>query len=104
MTGELAIGRRYSIRLKNPAFPGTLEGRLRSVRLPRGVLGNDDGEHCVWISGESFEWFLRPDEIEAAHEVGEPEEPSLPALVPPRCCAHVPFPLARGPRARRAAR
>lgn len=87
MTNELAIGRRYRIKLRNPAFPGRLEGRLRSIRLPRGMLGNVDGEHSVWVSGESFEWFLRPDEIEAAQEMPEADEPSLLAFVPPRCCA-----------------
>jgi hypothetical protein len=87
VTNELAIGRRYRITLRDPAFPGRLEGRLRSVRLPQGMLGNVDGEHSVWVSGESFEWFLRPDEIEAAQEMPEADEPSLLAFVPPRCCA-----------------
>jgi hypothetical protein len=83
---ELTIGRRYILGVKSAGHRGRLEGRLRSTRLPRGVLGNEDGEHSIWVSGESFEWFLRPDEIESAHEVAEPDDPEMFALLPARSC------------------
>jgi hypothetical protein len=87
MIGELTVGRRYRITLHSKAFPGHLEGRLRSVKLPRGVLGNDDGFHSIWLSGESFDWFLRPEEIDAVEELPEKhgQLPSTP-LVPSRIC------------------
>jgi hypothetical protein len=88
MIDELTIGRRYRLTLKSKAFPGWLEGRLRSVKLPRGVLGNEDGTHSIWLSGESFEWFLRPDEIETVQELGEDtDEIAPPPLLPERACA-----------------
>jgi hypothetical protein len=88
MIGELTMGRRYRITLKSAVFRGYLEGTLRSTRLPRGVLGNDDGEHSIWLSGESFEWFLRPLEIDSATELPEPDEDEAhEPILEPRVCA-----------------
>jgi hypothetical protein len=104
------LGKRYVLGVRSPSGRGRLEGRLRSTRLPRGVLGNDDGEHSIWISGDTFEWFLRPREIESAQEVEEPGEPEMLALVPARACERPLHPsrsaaLVRGARtARRSSR
>jgi hypothetical protein len=86
MIRELTIGRRYRIRLKSPACRGSLEGVLRSTRLPEGMLGNSDGEHCVWLAGESFEWFLRPDEIRSIELLlPRPDDEAVPVLAPREC-------------------
>ena len=88
MIDELCIGRRYRFTLRDPALPGYLEGELRSTSLPRGTLGNNDGEHRVWVSGELFEWFLRIEDIGSIQElVDEPPEPSSPE-VPRELCSY----------------
>jgi hypothetical protein len=80
MIDELGIGRRYRVTLKEPACPGWLEGVLRSARVPAGFLGNDDGAHSLWLVGETFEWFLRPDEIETIEDLTEASQESAPWL------------------------
>jgi hypothetical protein len=77
MIDQLCIGKRYRITLRNHVAAGHLEGVLRSTNLPRGSLGNKDGEHCIWLTGELFEWFLRIGDIAAIQELDEPTEPGL---------------------------
>lgn len=77
MIDQLIVGKRYRITFRARAFGGHLEGLLRSTELPRGALGNHDGRHCIWLSGELFEWFLRPEEIATIHEVADPCEARL---------------------------
>jgi hypothetical protein len=69
MTQGLCIGKRYRFTLAGGASLGSLEGVVRSLSLPAGVLGNGDGEHRIWIAGEQFEWFLRPGEIAEFEEL-----------------------------------
>ena len=88
MIDQLCIGKRYRLQLSGAAVSGYLEGVLRSTRLPRGTLGNSDGEHRIWISGEEFEWFLRPGDIQAIHELEDaPAEAPVPIL-PRDLCEH----------------
>jgi hypothetical protein len=85
MIGGLTIGRRYRIGLQGRALAGFVEGVLRSVRVPGGFMGNDDGAHSVWVAGETFEWFLRPEEIASIRELEvEPEPAPQPAIASAR--------------------
>jgi hypothetical protein len=69
MTDGMSIGKRYRFRLKGRTALGALEGVVRSLSLPAGMLGNRDGEHRIWVAGEQFEWFLTPAEIAGFEEV-----------------------------------
>jgi hypothetical protein len=69
MTDGMSIGKRYRFRLKGRTALGALEGVVRSLSLPPGMLGNRDGEHRIWVAGEQFEWFLTPAEIAGFEEV-----------------------------------
>jgi hypothetical protein len=51
---------------------GYLEGRVRSVSVPTGLMLNADGRHRIWIAGRDVEWFLRPDEVDAIEEITPP--------------------------------
>ena len=62
-------GRWYRIVLESG---GSLEGRVRSVSLPAGLMLNADGRHEIWVAGETIEWFLRPDEVRSAAEIDPP--------------------------------
>ncbi|CAN5632419.1 hypothetical protein BH24ACT26_BH24ACT26_03700 [soil metagenome] len=84
----MVVGKRYRINLRSPDCGGYLEGLLRSTRLPRGVLGNDDGKHSIWVAGELFDWFLRTDDIDAVEQIEDaPKEHSLAALFHRPVCA-----------------
>ena len=96
MIDELCIGKRYRITLRNHVAAGYLEGILRSTSLPRGSLGNKDGDHCIWLSGELFEWFLRVDDIGAIQALDEPRERGL--LVAPRAACRLGATPLRHPR------
>jgi hypothetical protein len=63
------VGSWYRIRLVDG---GALEGRVRSVSVPAGLMLNDDGRHSIWIAGLDLEWFLCPDEVEAMEEILPP--------------------------------
>lgn len=69
MTGELKIGNSYRIAIRNGEHTAWVEGEVRSLDLPRGVLGNRDGRHPIWVTGRQFDWFLRADEVESAEEL-----------------------------------
>ena len=74
MTTGLSIGKRYRFTIRGRYCCGTLEGVLRSLTVPLGMLGNGDGEHRVWVAGDQFEWFLRSSEIEGFEELQEMSE------------------------------
>lgn len=85
MTIGLSVGKRYRFTIKGRFCSGTLEGVLRSLSVPAGMLGNADGEHRVWIAGDEFEWFLRANEIAGFEELGAaPDTRALPAATKPR--------------------
>lgn len=86
MIDQLCVGKRYRVQLRSPVA-GYLEGLLRSTTVPRGALGNDDGEHTIWISGELFDWFLRTTDIRAIDELDQAPEAPVGALPRP-LCAH----------------
>ncbi len=71
VTKELRIGCRYRIGVRAGACRGSLEGQVRSLDLPAGVLGNVDGYHRIWVAGRLCDWFLRLDEVESVEELGE---------------------------------
>jgi hypothetical protein len=74
MTIGLSVGKRYRFTINGRFCSGTLEGVLRSLSVPAGMLGNADGEHRVWIAGDEFEWFLRSTEIAGFEELREASE------------------------------
>ena len=78
MTIGLSVGKRYRFTIQGRFCSGTLEGVLRSLSVPTGMLGNADGEHRVWIAGEEFEWFLRSSEIAGFEELCEAFDTSTP--------------------------
>ena len=86
MIDEMTVGGRYRITLRGGDARGYLEGVLRSAHLPMGMMGNDDGEHPVWIAGDMFDWFLRVDDIAHFERVAARIDPSLlPVLRRDRC-------------------
>jgi hypothetical protein len=89
MMDLLTVGKRYRITLRSRTFGGYLEGLVRSTTLPRGALGNHDGDHRIWLIGELFEWFLRPAEIKTVEELSDraPDE----ATVLPRAICEAPL-------------
>jgi hypothetical protein len=85
MTIGLSVGKRYRFTIEGRFCSGTLEGVLRSLSVPAGMLGNADGEHRVWIAGDEFEWFLRAAEIAGFEELCETSDTrALPGAARPR--------------------
>ncbi len=65
---DLESGHRYHFWL---ADGRSFEGKVRTLRYPAGYAGaNSDGRHTVHVTGSFVEWFLTPEEIEAAEELG----------------------------------
>jgi len=65
----VVVGRWYRIVLE---AGGSLEGKVRSVSLPEGLMLNGDGRHRIWVAGERIDWFLRPDEVRSVREIDPP--------------------------------
>jgi hypothetical protein len=80
MIDHLTIGKRYRFHLSSRTMHGSLEGVLRSTRVPMGVLGNHDGLHRIWIAGETFEWFLTLGDITSVEQLQD--APVDPAQLP----------------------
>lgn len=67
----VVVGRWYRIVLE---AGGCLEGKVRSVSLPAGLMLNGDGNHRIWVAGHRIEWFLRPDEVRSVREISPPPQ------------------------------
>jgi hypothetical protein len=65
----VVVGRWYRIVLE---AGGSVEGKVRSVTLPEGLMLNVDGRHRIWVAGKRIEWFLRPDEVRSVREIDPP--------------------------------
>ena len=65
----VVVGRWYRIVLE---AGGSLEGKVRSISLPEGLMLNGDGRHRIWVAGERIEWFLCPDEVRSIREIEPP--------------------------------
>jgi hypothetical protein len=73
------VGGWYRLNLVDGGF---LEGRVRSVSVPTGLMLNSDGRHNIWVAGRDIEWFLRPDEVSTIVEIVPPR-----MLVPGHGCS-----------------
>jgi hypothetical protein len=65
----VVVGRWYRIVLE---AGGSVEGKVRSVSLPEGLMLNVDGLHRIWVAGNKIEWFLRPEEVRSVREIDPP--------------------------------
>jgi hypothetical protein len=93
MSNELRVGGSYRIAVRGDTFRGSLEGRVRSLNVAPGALGNQDGHHPIWVSGALIDWFLGFDEVESAVEV---EGPAHGEMGPRLRCRSLPTSLRRG--------
>lgn len=62
----MEVGRSYELVLRSGR---RVRGVLRSADLARGVFLNRGGRHRIWIGGEGYEWFIRPDLVAEVREL-----------------------------------
>jgi hypothetical protein len=62
----MEVGRSYEVVLRSGR---KVRGVLRSADLSQGCLLNRDGRHRIWLGGDGYEWFIRPDLVVEVREL-----------------------------------